>query len=347
MPATPLTPTRGAFTPYEPSTPRQPPRDRRLNPRKRALDSPAGPTFSSRQHGDFFFQLSTSAVEPVSPTRPIPPAPLLPPAPIFEPLPPSPTSPVGPHSSPMRRSPAMNNLSRFTAQAYADERGVSSSDEEDERRWQRASRAPIRFKAFSAPLPTLATLPVEDGQWDDAVEDADTEDIPFDLELSSPRRSSPALIPLVDSLPTTFSPPFSMRPSLPTVPSFAFSLSSSSLASDTDSTWSTSTPELSSSSLSRSVSSSSSFSTASSSPSTPYTSPLTTPGLSISPSADMHSPSLVSAFSKTSFFRSPSPSFVASSDLARRRFEKKRRLAVESQESLQGPLVGLGLAFSQ
>ncbi|BGP32011.1 hypothetical protein JCM10296v2_003790 [Rhodotorula toruloides] len=241
----------------------------------------------------------------------------------------------------------MNSLSRFTAQAYAVERGTSSSDEEDERRWQRASRAPIRIKAFSAPLPTLATLPVEDGQWDDAVEDADMEDIPFDLELSSPRPSSPALIPLVDSLPTTFSPPFSMRPNLPTVPSFAFSLSSSSLASDTDSTWSTSTPELSSSSLSRSVSSSSSFSIASYSPSTPYTSPLATPGLSFSPSTSMHSPSLVAAFSKTNFFRSASPSFAASSDLARRRFEKKRRLAVESRESLQGPLVELGLAFSR
>ncbi|KAJ8295169.1 hypothetical protein OF846_002199 [Rhodotorula toruloides] len=345
MPATPVTPTRTILTPYEPSTPRQPPRDRRLNPRKRALDSPADPTISSREHGEFFFQLSTSAAQPVSPTRRTPPAPLLPPAPIFEPLPPSPTSPVGPHSSPMRRSPAMNNLSRFTAQAYAVERGTSS-EEEDERRWQRASRAPIQFRTFTAPLPLLATLPVEQGQWDDAVEDADTEDIPFDLELSSPRPSSPALIPLVDSLPTTFSPPFSLRPTIPSFPSFAFSLSSS-LASDTDSTWSSSTPELSSSSLSRSVSSSSGFSIASSSPSTPYTSPLTTPSLSFSPSADSHSPSLVSAFSKASFFRSPSPSFVASSDLARRRFEKKRRLAVESQESLNGPVVGLGLAFSQ
>ncbi|BGO94079.1 hypothetical protein NBRC10512_003712 [Rhodotorula toruloides] len=346
MPATPVTPTRTTFTPYEPSTPRQPPRNRHLNTRKRALDSPADPTFSSGEHGDFFFQLSTSAAQPVSPTRSIPPAPLLPPAPIFEPLPPSPTSPVGPHSTPMRRSPAMNNLSRFTAQVYQAERSISSSDEEDERRWQRASRAPIQFKAFSAPLSSLATLPVENGQWDDAVEDADTDDIPFDLELSSPRPSSPALIPLADSLPTTFSPPFSMRPTIPSFPSFAFSLSSS-LASDTDSTWSSSTPELFSSSLSRSVSSSSGFSIASSSPSAPYTSPLTTPGLSFSPSINMHSPSLVAAFSKTSFFRSPSPSFVASSDLARRRFEKKRRLAVESQESLNGPVVGLGLAFSQ
>jgi hypothetical protein len=234
----------------------------------------------------------------------------------------------------------MNNLSRFTAQAYRAERGISSSDEEDERRWQRASRRTIQFKAFSAPLHVLATLPAEEGPWDDAVEDADTEDIPFDLELSSPRPTSPPLVPLVSPSPTTLSSCVSMRPELPSAPSFAFT----SLASDADYA---STPELSSSSLSRSVSSSSSFSFVSSSPSTPYTSPLATPGLSFSPSTDAPSPSLVSAFSKTSFFRSPSPSFVACSNLARRRFEQKRRLAVESQESVQGPLVGLGLAFPQ
>ncbi|BGP24586.1 hypothetical protein JCM10295v2_003504 [Rhodotorula toruloides] len=239
----------------------------------------------------------------------------------------------------------MNNLSRFTAQAYQAERGTASSDEEDERRWRRASKRTIEFRALSAPLPTSAMVPAQDGQWDDAIESADTEDIPFDLELSSPRPSPPALIPLVNSLPMTFSPPFSIWPRFPSVPSFAFSLSSSSLVSDVDSTWSTLTPELSSSSLSRSVSSSSTSSLASSSPSTPYISPLTTPRLSFSPSTDGHSPSLISAFSKTHLFRSPSPSFVASSDLARRRFEKKRRLAFESQDSLQGPVVGLGLPF--
>ncbi|GJN89325.1 hypothetical protein Rhopal_002305-T1 [Rhodotorula paludigena] len=232
----PVTPIRSTsfFRETPPSLPAPPARTR--NPRKRPLpDSPIGTTFpfcqpassSSSRPRLSLAQLGTTASSPFlppaapssSPISPLslPHAPLLPALPIFERPAPfvvsPPVSPVGPHSSPMKRSPAMRNLARFTADAYREAGGRDHLLE-----WERC------------PLEAVD----EEERFGDAVEDDGAEDFPpFHLELSTPEHAAPfALLPNGWTATPSSSPALSCAscstPELSSSASMSSSLSSSS-----------------------------------------------------------------------------------------------------------------------
>ncbi|GAA5887435.1 hypothetical protein JCM5296_007139 [Sporobolomyces johnsonii] len=306
-------------TPIRPTIPLLPP-PIAGNPRKRAPPpSPLESTFSCRrQH---LFTLATACNRHLaSPSTPT--APLLPAAPIFMPLPPTPSKL---ESSPMRRSPGIRNLSKFTYDAFDEER----ASQQDENEWQpRSSPAAEAGNSlglfnfyrdakdageFSSPeLPGSPFSDEHDGRWDDLDDESSQDDSPLSpsaiifarrisLDLATPSPQSSRSLPDLAALPTV-----SHNPLGSPVPSLSSSASTASSSSTQSSPYSdASTPSLYS------------FATPS------------------SPSASTPSPSPVSSclatFSSTSFFPcaaaqpSNKPAFSAVSSLAQRRLESLGR----------------------
>ncbi|GAA6002282.1 hypothetical protein JCM10207_001045 [Rhodosporidiobolus poonsookiae] len=324
--------------------------------RKRAPPSPLDATFSA-QRREHLFTLSTACnrrlLSPSTPT-----APLLPAAPIFMPLPPTPStaktaSGSYPSSSPMKRSPGIRNLCRFTADAFREdrERSLSASSEEmddtdvDEERWAPRALGANSLGLFdfyrepAAPMslpssPELAGSSSDDdcGRWSDAHDEDDDASvvfarrISFDSATPSPQSFDAGLgafrtIPLPDiaSLPVTERTPLGTSPFL----SETYDAPSSPVPSLSYSTSSFSSPASSLASLS---------SAPSSPPSTPSPSPMSR---------------CISTFASTSFFSAPSP-LLSGSSLAQRRLESldKRRADKEREAVVasDGAFFGLGLS---
>ncbi|GAA6027234.1 hypothetical protein JCM8097_002510 [Rhodosporidiobolus ruineniae] len=303
--------------------------------RKRAPPSPLDGDFaSSSRRRDHPFTLSTACNQLPSPSTPT--APLLPPAPIFMPLPPTPST--LPKSSPMKRSPAMQALCRFTADAFEEERlSLAAGGSPNSlglfdfyRESSSLSSSPFSSPELGGPpsssyASSASSSSGDDdtGRWSDAPE-SDLEDdhsevifarrISFDSATPSPQstarvNSAFRTVPLPDlaAFPVTPFPPLFAavdEPSSP-VPSLSYSTGSS--------------PASSLASLSTSPSSS---------PSTPSPSPTS---------------QCIATFASTSFFSSSSP-LSSTSSLAQRRLEslEKRRKATTTGDS---PFFGLGLSL--
>ncbi|GAA5998718.1 hypothetical protein JCM5350_005399 [Sporobolomyces pararoseus] len=317
-PVTPVRPTLELLPP--------PPPHVGSNPRKRAPPSPLDATFSTSRRNHLFTLSSATNIGLGSPSTPS--APLLPAAEIFEfmPMPVTPT-PSKLSSSPMRRSPGIRNFSKFTFDAFNEER---ESRIVDENTW-------IPSSSSSSPpsRSSRSSMPNSLGLFD------------FYREESSPEFSSPEL----PGSPSSFSDPTGSlwedesdascsSPLSPSAIIFARRVSLD-LASPSTSNLSRSMPSLNSlPTLNRDPvlgspvpSLSSSVSTSASSPSSRSSPCGSDSSLSFTPSPTT---ACLSTFSSTSFFDSPSPpcppksipSFSKTSPLAQRRMESlsRRRL---------------------
>lgn len=214
-----------AYFPNPPSTPPRTTVPLCSQPRKRACP-PSSPTTPRRQRP--LFSYSSSPSDAYTPS-----APLLPSAPIF---PCASTTPVRQSSlvasSPMRRSPGMTNLNRFTAEAFAEEElqatrnvkpsycmtpssSTSSSLSNPGRlelidgRWTLDSRTIVHPSHFLAPFPSsceplsspeLPESPCTSSGDNSSDDDGDShmewesedEDDPFSLDDHGSRSSSPS-----------------------------------------------------------------------------------------------------------------------------------------------------------
>ncbi|GAA5840307.1 hypothetical protein JCM3766R1_001453 [Sporobolomyces carnicolor] len=331
----PVTPIRATVELLPPPPPHVGP-----NPRKRAPPSPLDATFSSTRRNHLFTLSTATNVGLGSPSTPT--APLLPAAPIFMPMPVTPT-PSKLSSSPMRRSPGIQNFSKFTFDAFNEGR---QSRVVDENTW-----IPSSSTASSPELTSpRASMPNSLGLFD------------FYREESSPEFSSPEL----PGSPSSFSDPTGSiwedesdascsSPLSPSAIVFARRVSLD-VASPSSSCLSRSMPSLSSLPTSHRdpvlgspvPSLSSSVSTSASSPSS-RSSPCGS-DTSLSSCSFVPSPTTacLSTFSSTAFFDSPPapcppksvPSFSKTSPLAQRRLESlsRRRLQKLQTHSAAGSI---------
>ncbi|GAA5824251.1 hypothetical protein JCM11251_001582 [Rhodosporidiobolus azoricus] len=361
----PTTPIRTFLPLYLPPDDACPPRTR--NPRKRAPPSPLDSTFERRDH---LFMLSTASERrPLSPSTPT--APLLPPAPIFMPLLPTTPSPTSSssmssalRSSPMKRSPALRTLCKFTADAFREERerffSTSSSSSSSSSSARSTPSLPssispnslglfdiyrdthaAQYDSFLAspepPASPASFSSTSSGRWSDAPESENEGESSFTLfagrnsHHQATTNEGGALSFRTIPLPDIASLPITARPPIP------HSTSSSSYLDDPFSLDvaepSSPVPSLTFSSPSNS-SPASSLASLSSSPSAPSSpSPVT---------------SCISTFASTSFFSSPTP-LSSGSFLAQRRLEllekRKMRAAIAFSPRRDEEVFGLGFGL--
>ncbi|GAA5878467.1 hypothetical protein JCM16303_002093 [Sporobolomyces ruberrimus] len=309
-PVTPIRPTLELLPP--------PPPHVGANPRKRAPPSPLDATFASGRRNHLFTLSTATNLSLGSPSTPT--APLLPAAAIFMPMPVTPT-PSKLSSSPMRRSPGIRNFSKFTFDAFNEDRNDQVVDENT---WLPRSASPSTsprdtmpnslglfdfYREESSPEFSSPELPGSPSSfsdptgslWEDESDASDSSPLSpsaivfarrVSLDLAIPSSNLSRTMPSLSSLPTSSRAPLGSP-----VPSLSSSISTNSSPS------SRSSPCGSDSSLSHCS----------------FPSPTT---------------QCTSTFSSTSFFDSPPrpqkhvPSFSKTSSLAQRRMESlsRRRL---------------------